>query len=186
MGAGVVGLQAIATAKRLGGVVKAIDIRKDACTEAESLGAKVVAFDIPQELAIGTGGYAQALDKEWLEIEQRLIGPHLEDADVVILSALVPGEVAPILVRPRLFTSIGGEVARLRKRTAAEDAAEEAGNGKKIGRISEEEFRRSSCCLRLSSAIGCSWDCGGACRGIRSSCGRAVGLLGLAAPVYEI
>jgi len=98
VGTGVVGLQAIATAKRLGGVVKAIDIRKDACTEAESLGAKVVDFDIPQELAIGKGGYAKALEKEWLEIEQRAIAPHLEGADVVILSALVPGEIAPILV----------------------------------------------------------------------------------------
>lgn len=98
VGTGVVGLQAIATAKRLGGVVKAVDIRKEACTEAESLGAKVVEFDIPQELAIGNGGYAKALEKEWIEIEQRTIAPHLEDADVVILSALVPGEVAPILV----------------------------------------------------------------------------------------
>jgi len=98
VGTGVVGLQAIATAKRLGGVVKAVDIRKDACTEAESLGAKVVDFDIPQELAIGKGGYAKALEKDWLEIEQRTIAPHLEGADVVILSALVPGEVAPTLV----------------------------------------------------------------------------------------
>ncbi|BBO75995.1 NAD(P) transhydrogenase subunit alpha part 1 [Desulfosarcina widdelii] len=98
VGTGVVGLQAIATAKRLGGVVKAVDIRKDACIEAESLGAKVMDFDIPQELAIGKGGYAKALEKEWLEIEQRTIAPHLEGADVVILSALVPGEVAPILV----------------------------------------------------------------------------------------
>lgn len=104
VGAGVVGLQAIATAKRLGGVVKAIDVRKDACTEAESLGAKVVEFDIPQELAIGTGGYAKALEKEWIEIEQQTIAPHLEDADVVILSALVPGEIAPILVTEKMLS----------------------------------------------------------------------------------
>jgi NAD(P) transhydrogenase subunit alpha len=104
VGTGVVGLQAIATAKRLGGVVKAIDIRKEACTEAESLGAKVVEFDIPQELAIGKGGYAKALEKEWLEIEQRTIAPHLEGADVVILSALVPGEVAPILVTEEMVS----------------------------------------------------------------------------------
>jgi NAD(P) transhydrogenase subunit alpha len=75
VGTGVVGLQAIATAKRLGGVVKAIDIRNDACTQADSLGAKVVEFDIPQELAVGKGGYAKALENEWLEIEQRLIAP---------------------------------------------------------------------------------------------------------------
>ncbi|WP_319522001.1 NAD(P) transhydrogenase subunit alpha [uncultured Desulfosarcina sp.] len=106
VGTGVVGLQAIATAKRLGGVVKAVDIRKDACTEAESLGAKVVDFDIPQELAIGKGGYAKALEKEWIEIEQRAIAPHLEGADVVILSALVPGEVAPILVTEDMVSSM--------------------------------------------------------------------------------
>ena len=106
VGAGVVGLQAIATAKRLGGVVKAIDIRNDACTQADSLGAKIVKFDIPQELAVGKGGYANALENEWLEIEQRLISPHLEEMDVVILSALVPGEVAPILVTEKMVASM--------------------------------------------------------------------------------
>lgn len=98
VGAGVVGLQAIATAKRLGGVVKAIDIRKEACMEAESLGAKVIEFDVPQELALGEGGYAKALKGEWLEIERKALEPHMEEADVVILSALVPGEIAPVLL----------------------------------------------------------------------------------------
>lgn len=102
IGAGVVGLQAIATAKRLGGVVKALDIRKDACTQAESLGAKIIPFEIPQELAVGKGGYANSLEDEWLEIEQQLVAPHIEEADVVILSALVPGEVAPILVTEQM------------------------------------------------------------------------------------
>ena len=106
VGAGVVGLQAIATAKRLGGVVKAFDIRKDACTQADSLGAKVIEFDIPQELAVGKGGYAKALEDEWLEIERRLFSPHLEAADVVILSALVPGEVAPILVTEKMVANM--------------------------------------------------------------------------------
>jgi NAD(P) transhydrogenase subunit alpha len=106
VGTGVVGLQAIATAKRLGGVVKAMDIRSDACTQADSLGAKVVAFDIPQELAVGEGGYAKSLEDEWLEIERRLISPHLEGADVVILSALVPGEVAPVLVTEKMVASM--------------------------------------------------------------------------------
>lgn len=106
VGAGVVGLQAVATAKRLGGVVKAIDIRTDACTQADSLGAKVVQFDIPQELAIGKGGYAKALEDEWLEIEQRLITPHIEEVDVVILSALVPGEVAPVLITEKMVANM--------------------------------------------------------------------------------
>ncbi len=106
IGAGVVGLQAIATAKRLGGVVKALDIRKNACTEAESLNAKVVKFDIPQELAVGNGGYAKPLENEWLEIERKIIAPHLEEADVVILSALVPGEIAPILVTEQMVSGM--------------------------------------------------------------------------------
>ncbi|MBF0301400.1 MAG: NAD(P) transhydrogenase subunit alpha [Desulfamplus sp.] len=98
IGTGVVGLQAIATAKRLGGIVKALDIRKNACTEAESLGAKTVEFDIPQESAVAEGGYAKSLENEWLEKERKVIAEHIKEADVVILSALVPGEVAPILV----------------------------------------------------------------------------------------
>jgi H+-translocating NAD(P) transhydrogenase subunit alpha len=98
IGAGVVGLQAIATAKRLGGVVKVLDIRKNAETEAESLGGKTIPFDIPKELATGSGGYAKSLDAVWLEKERLLIAEHLGEADVVILSALVPGEIAPILI----------------------------------------------------------------------------------------
>ncbi len=106
VGAGVVGLQAIATAKRLGGIVKAMDIRKEACEEAESLGAKVAEFDIPQELVIGEGGYAKALEDEWLEIEQKVLEPYVEDADIVILSALVPGEVAPILITEEMISKM--------------------------------------------------------------------------------
>ena len=85
IGIGVVGLQAIATAKRLGGVVKILDIRKNATVEGDSLGGKIVEFDIPQELATGSGGYAKSLDSEWLEKERRLIADHLQDIDVVIL-----------------------------------------------------------------------------------------------------
>lgn len=98
VGVGVVGLQAIATAKRLGGSVKAVDIREEARKAADSLGAKVVGFEVPAELAIGEGGYAKALPTDWLEKEREAITPHVEAADVLILSALVPGEIAPILV----------------------------------------------------------------------------------------
>ena len=106
IGAGVVGLQAIATAKRLGGVVKSLDTRKNACTEAGSLGAKIVEFDIPQELAVGSGGYAKSLENDWLEIERKIVAPHIEEADVVILSALVPGEVAPILITEQMVSTM--------------------------------------------------------------------------------
>ena len=87
VGAGVVGLQAIATAKRLGGVVKAIDIRSEARREASSLkGTQVIEFDVPNELAHGEGGYARALPIEWLEQERLLLASHVKDADIVILA----------------------------------------------------------------------------------------------------
>lgn len=98
VGTGVVGLQAIATGKRLGGVVKAVDIRPDARKEAESLGIKVVGFEAPPELVIGKGGYAKALPHDWLEKERQALAPLVADADIIILSALVPGEVAQILI----------------------------------------------------------------------------------------
>ena len=98
VGAGVVGLQAIATAKRLGAPVDVVDIRPEARENARSLGAKVEGFDVPPDLAKGSGGYARALSAEWLEAEVAHLAPLVAQADVVILSALVPGEVAPILV----------------------------------------------------------------------------------------
>jgi H+-translocating NAD(P) transhydrogenase subunit alpha len=106
IGIGVVGLQAIATAKRLGGVIKTLDIRHNASIEAESLGGKVIPFDIPQDLAVGTGGYAKSLGSDWLEKERNLIADHLAEVDVVILSALVPGEVAPILITREMVATM--------------------------------------------------------------------------------
>jgi len=99
VGAGVVGLQAIATAKRLGAVVKAWDIREAARTEAGGLGAKVVGFDVPKELAIAEGGYAKLLPKDWLSKEQAAIQDVVAESDIVVLSALVPGSLAPVIVK---------------------------------------------------------------------------------------
>jgi H+-translocating NAD(P) transhydrogenase subunit alpha len=98
IGAGVVGLQAIATAKRLGGAVTAVDIREDARKAAISLGVKVPEFEVPAELTVAEGGYAKALSAEWLEKERAFLAPLIEEADIVIASALVPGEVSPILI----------------------------------------------------------------------------------------
>lgn len=97
-GTGIVGLQAIATAKRLGGVVSAVDIRPDAREQAASLGAKVVGFDVPPDLAIGEGGYAKALPEEWLEREKETLAPLVKESDIVISAALVPGERAPVFI----------------------------------------------------------------------------------------
>lgn len=106
IGAGVVGLQAIATAKRLGGIVKAVDIRAAAREEAASLGAKVVGFEAPDEFAIGEGGYAGALPEEWLAREREALAPLVAAADVIIASALVPGEVAPVLITKEMLEPV--------------------------------------------------------------------------------
>jgi len=99
VGTGVVGLQAIATAKRLGASVTAVDIRADARREAGSLkGTKVAGFEVPDEVALAPGGYARALPTEWLVRERALVDSLLPQIDIVILSALVPGEVAPVLI----------------------------------------------------------------------------------------
>ncbi len=106
VGTGVVGLQAIATAKRLGGIVRAVDIRHAAREEASSLGAKVVGFEVPDDLAIGEGGYAGVLSADWLDRERDHLKHLVSEADVVILSALVPGEVAPVLVTEEMVRAM--------------------------------------------------------------------------------
>ena len=103
IGIGVVGLQAIATAKRLGGSIKAVDIKEDARKAADSLGAKIAGFEVPPEVAVGEGGYAHALPPAWVEKEREALGPLVQEADIVILSALVPGEVAPVLITEEML-----------------------------------------------------------------------------------
>lgn len=106
VGAGVVGLQAIATVKRLGGIITAVDIRLKAREEAISLGAKIGGFDVPAELATAEGGYAKSLPADWIEREREILKPLVADADAVILSALVPGEVAPVLITEDMIASM--------------------------------------------------------------------------------
>jgi NAD(P) transhydrogenase subunit alpha len=95
MGAGVAGLQAIATAKRLGAVVEATDIRPEVKEQVESLGGKF----IETVEAAGEGGYAKELTDEQKKRQQEIIVSHLVAADVVICTALIPGRKAPILVK---------------------------------------------------------------------------------------
>ncbi|HEU0138868.1 MAG TPA: NAD(P) transhydrogenase subunit alpha [Bryobacteraceae bacterium] len=98
IGAGVVGLQAIATAKRLGAIVEALDIQEPARKAAQSLGAKIAGFEVPPEIAADASGAARALPAESLDREREAIAAALERADAVIASALVPGEMAPVLI----------------------------------------------------------------------------------------
>lgn len=98
VGAGVVGTQAITTAQRLGGVVQVMDVREDARRRAEQLGARVVGFDVPAELSTAASGYAKTLPDGWVEKARQALVPFLAQSDIVILGALVPGEVAPVLI----------------------------------------------------------------------------------------
>ena len=98
IGTGVAGLQAIATAKRLGAVVYAADIRPDAAEQAKSLGATVIDTTVPASVAVGKGGYANNLTKEYLLMEREALRDIISQMDVVFLSALVPGKLAPIIL----------------------------------------------------------------------------------------
>jgi NAD(P) transhydrogenase subunit alpha len=98
LGAGVAGLQAIATARRLGAQVSAYDVRAAAAEEARSLGAKFVELALDTAGSEGAGGYAAALDEERQRRQVELLGEHVAASDVVICTALVPGRRAPLLV----------------------------------------------------------------------------------------
>lgn len=106
VGAGVGGLQAIATIKRLGAVVHAADIRPDAAEQAMSLGAKVLDLGIAPEDAIGDGGYALALSPENLAKERAVLAEAIKDKDIVFLSALVPGKEAPVLITEEMVKTM--------------------------------------------------------------------------------
>ena len=102
LGAGVAGLQAIATAKRLGAVVEASDVRPAVKEQIESLGAKFI--DVPYETveeeknASGDGGYAKSMPKSWLDRQTKLVAEKAIVADIIITSALIPGKEPPKLI----------------------------------------------------------------------------------------
>jgi len=106
IGTGIAGLQAVATAKRLGAVVNSIDIRPDANEQAKSLGAKVVDVGVPSEIAIAPGGYAAKLPDEWLEKERETVKPVVIDSDIVITAALIPGKLAPVIVTEEMVKAM--------------------------------------------------------------------------------
>ena len=106
IGVGVAGLQALATAKRLGAVTYAMDIRPAALEQATSLGAKPIDPGVPAELAMAPGGYAQRLPDEWLEKERQLLAEKIKDMDVVFCSALIPGKLAPVIVTEEMVKSM--------------------------------------------------------------------------------
>ncbi len=119
MGAGVAGLQAIATARRLGAMVEAFDVRAAAKEQVESLGAKFV--EVPQdEDAEDAGGYAKEMSDEYKQKQAELIAEHAAKADIVITTALIPGRPAPVLITEET-------VAKMKQGSVIVDMAVEAG-----------------------------------------------------------
>jgi len=102
MGVGVAGLQAIATAKRLGAVIEASDVRPPVKEQVESLGAKFI--DVPyltdeeKEIAQGAGGYARPMPADWMRRQAELVHERAKLADIIITTALIPGRPAPVLI----------------------------------------------------------------------------------------
>ena len=129
LGAGVAGLQAIATAKRLGAVVSAYDVRPASADEVKSMGAKFITLEL--EALEGAGGYAREMTEERAAKQRELLTPYISEADVLITTAAVPGRPAPRLVTAEMVSTMapGSVVVDL--------AAETGGNveGTKPGEI---------------------------------------------------
>ncbi|CAB4694402.1 MAG: NAD(P)(+) transhydrogenase (Re/Si-specific) subunit alpha [Actinobacteria bacterium] len=104
LGAGVAGLQAIATARRLGGVVSAYDVRSSSADEVRSMGATFIELEL--EALEGAGGYAREMDEARAQRQRDLLAPHIAAADVVITTAAVPGRTAPRLITKEMMTGM--------------------------------------------------------------------------------
>ena len=110
LGVGVAGLQAIATAKRLGAVIEASDVRPSVKEQVESLGARFI--DVPyetaeeKEAAEGVGGYARPMPASWLARQQAEVAKRVAQADIVISTALIPGRAAPVLITEEMVQSM--------------------------------------------------------------------------------
>ena len=120
LGAGVAGLQAIATARRLGGAVTAFDTRAVVREQVESLGARFLELDLGHGDAEGAGGYATELAEDAHRREQELVADAVADADVVITTAQIPGRPAPLLITT-------AAVARMRRGSVIVDLASDSG-----------------------------------------------------------
>lgn len=132
MGVGVAGLQAIATAKRLGAVVTATDVRPATREQVESLGGKFLTVDEEMEREAETeGGYAKQMPPEYFEKQKQVVAEHIKKQDIVITTALIPGRAAPVLVTSEM-------VASMHSGSVIIDLAVEAGGnveGAKLGEI---------------------------------------------------
>jgi NAD(P) transhydrogenase subunit alpha len=106
LGAGVAGLQAIATARRLGAVVCAYDVRPAVKEQVESVGAKFIVLDVDAKASEDKGGYAKAMDEEFYRRQRELLTEILREQDVVITTAAVPGRKSPILITAEMASAM--------------------------------------------------------------------------------
>ncbi len=134
LGAGVAGLQAIATARRLGAVVKGYDVRAAAAEEIASMGAQPIELDL--ESLEGSGGYAREMDEERAERQQELLTPYVAAADALITTAAVPGRTAPVLVTSAMVEQMpaGSVVVDLAAESGGNVEGSEPGQTVRIGR----------------------------------------------------
>ena len=133
LGAGVAGLQAIATAKRLGAVVKAYDVRAAAAEEIRSMGAQAIDLDL--ETLEGAGGYAREMTEDRAARQLELLTPYIAEADALITTAAVPGRQAPLLVTRAMVEQMkpGSVVIDLAAETGGNVEGAVAGETVKIG-----------------------------------------------------
>jgi proton-translocating NAD(P)+ transhydrogenase subunit alpha len=136
MGAGVAGLQAIATARRLGAVVSAYDVRPAVKEEVQSLGATFI--ELALETQEGEGGYAREQSEEFLTRQRELIGEHVAKSDVVITTAAVPGRRAPLLVTGEMVKGMrpGSVIIDLAAETGGNVELTQAGKDITVGGVS--------------------------------------------------
>jgi NAD(P) transhydrogenase subunit alpha len=130
IGAGVAGLQAIATARRLGAVVEAFDVRPAVREEVQSLGATFVAAELADAGSVAAGGYAKAQSQDQEQLTRERIRPHVAQADVVISTANVPGRRAPVLISTRM-------VREMKPGSVVVDLAAEGGGNCELTRPGE-------------------------------------------------
>ncbi len=141
MGAGVAGLQAIATARRLGAVVEAYDVRPAVKDEVKSLGATFL--ELPLEAQEGTGGYAREQSEDFLRRQRELIGDRVAASDVVITTAAIPGRKAPILVTADMVRRMrpGSVIVDLAAETGGNCELTEAGKVIQVGGVTIDGTR---------------------------------------------
>jgi len=131
LGAGVAGLQAIATCRRLGAVVEAFDVRPAVRDQVESLGARFVETGVESETQQDTGGYARELEADAQTRQRQVLAEHVKEADVVISTALIPNRKAPVLVTADM-------VASMRTGSVIVDLAASGGGNCELTRPDEE------------------------------------------------